>query len=145
LFAAYVVLPFMATTFGLLRFNWFPSQVFVGDTFTYFAGMTIAVAGILGHFGETLLIFLLPQLFNFIYSLPQLFGLVHCPRHRLPTFDPASGTLTATPNWNVVNLTLQLTGRCTELALCMRILALQYVTCVVGVFLHVVLPGVWKY
>jgi len=35
--------------------------VFVGDTFTYFAGMTIAVAGILGHFSETLLLFLMPQ------------------------------------------------------------------------------------
>lgn len=36
-------------------------QVFVGDTFTYFAGMTIAVAGVLGHFSETLLLFLMPQ------------------------------------------------------------------------------------
>lgn len=35
--------------------------MFVGDTFTYFAGMTIAVAGILGHFSETLLLFLVPQ------------------------------------------------------------------------------------
>lgn len=35
--------------------------MFVGDTFTYFAGMTIAVAGILGHFSETLLFFLVPQ------------------------------------------------------------------------------------
>jgi UDP-N-acetylmuramyl pentapeptide phosphotransferase/UDP-N-acetylglucosamine-1-phosphate transferase len=39
----------------------FPSRVFVGDTFTYFAGMTLAVAGILGHFSETMLLFLLPQ------------------------------------------------------------------------------------
>jgi len=36
-------------------------QVFVGDTYTYFAGMTIAVAGILGHLSETLLLFLIPQ------------------------------------------------------------------------------------
>ena len=50
----------------------YPSQVFVGDTFTYFAGMAIAVAGILGHFSETLLLFLLPQIFNFVYSLPQV-------------------------------------------------------------------------
>lgn len=28
----------------------YPSAVFVGDTYTYFAGMTMAVAGILGHF-----------------------------------------------------------------------------------------------
>jgi UDP-N-acetylglucosamine--dolichyl-phosphate N-acetylglucosaminephosphotransferase len=61
LLSAYVMVPLVATTFGLLTANWFPSRVFVGDTFTYFAGMAIAVAGILGHFSETLLIFLLPQ------------------------------------------------------------------------------------
>ncbi len=59
-------------------------QVFVGDTFTYFAGMTFAVAGILGHFSETLLCFFIPQIVNFVYSIPQLFKIVPCPRHRLP-------------------------------------------------------------
>ena len=34
--------------------------------------MTIAVAGILGHFSETLLLFLLPQILNFVYSVPQV-------------------------------------------------------------------------
>ena len=58
--------------------------MFVGDTFTYFAGMALAVAGILGHFSETLLFFFIPQLINFAYSLPQLFKIVPCPRHRLP-------------------------------------------------------------
>jgi len=77
----------------LLRHNWFPATVFVGDTFCYFAGMTLAVAGILGHFGKTLLLFFFPQLFNFVYSLPQLFGLVPCPRHRLPKADSSSGLL----------------------------------------------------
>ncbi len=43
-----------------------------------------AVVGILGHFSKTLLLFLLPQIFNFIYSSPQLFKLYPCPRHRLP-------------------------------------------------------------
>ena len=33
----------------------------MGDTFTYFAGMTLAVAGILGHLSETLLLLLIPQ------------------------------------------------------------------------------------
>jgi hypothetical protein len=28
----------------------YPSSVFVGDTYTYFAGMALAVVGILGHF-----------------------------------------------------------------------------------------------
>lgn len=31
---------------------------------------------------------LLVQIFNFVYSLPQLFKIVPCPRHRLPVFDP---------------------------------------------------------
>ena len=62
----------------------YPSRVFVGDTYCYFAGMTFAVIGILGHFSKTLLLFFLPQILNFLYSIPQLFGLVPCPRHRLP-------------------------------------------------------------
>ena len=33
----------------------------MGDTYTYFAGMTLAVAGILGHYAETLLLFMMPQ------------------------------------------------------------------------------------
>ncbi|GJN10789.1 hypothetical protein PR202_ga28912 [Eleusine coracana subsp. coracana] len=61
---------------------------FVGDTYTYFAGMALAVVGILGHFSETLLLFFLPQVLNFLCSVPQLFHFVPCPRHRLPRFDP---------------------------------------------------------
>jgi UDP-N-acetylglucosamine--dolichyl-phosphate N-acetylglucosaminephosphotransferase len=33
----------------------------VGDTFCYFAGMTFAVVGILGHFSKTMLLFFIPQ------------------------------------------------------------------------------------
>lgn len=62
----------------------YPSRVFVGDTYCYFAGMTFAVVGILGHFSKTLLLFFLPQIINFLYSCPQLFKFVPCPRHRLP-------------------------------------------------------------
>ncbi len=69
---------------GLLKYNWFPSQVFVGDTFCYFSGMTLAVAGILGHYSKTLMLFFLPQILNFLYSLPQLTKVWPCPRHRLP-------------------------------------------------------------
>lgn len=188
--------------------------MFVGDTFTYFAGMTIAVAGILGHFSETLLLFLMPQvssagttqsmplrsltpahhqlqcwislgnglvrhdadlwkfvgvnpckrhlrftimitlfecfampplqIFNFVYSTPQLFKLVPCPRHRLPKFDPGSGKLTATPNWNLVNLALVVGGPCTEEQLCRRILWLQAASCVAGFALRHALVGIWK-
>ncbi|MGH0171365.1 UNVERIFIED_CONTAM: hypothetical protein FKN15_074426 [Acipenser sinensis] len=71
----------------------YPSSVFVGDTFCYFAGMTFAVVGILGHFSKTMLLFFIPQVLNFLYSLPQLFHVVPCPRHRLPRLDPATGKL----------------------------------------------------
>lgn len=46
--------------------------------------MAFAVVGILGHFSKTLLLFFIPQVINFIFSCPQLFGLVPCPRHRVP-------------------------------------------------------------
>lgn len=146
LFSVYMVLPLAATTLGLLMFNWYPSNVFVGDTFTYFAGMTIAVAGILGHFSETLLLFLIPQLINFVYSMPQLFGLVHCPRHRLPVFDPKTGLLRPKdqPDWNLVNLMLQLFGNCSENALCIRLLAFQVACCGLGFVAHWQLAGIYK-
>ena len=83
-FSISIILPFLSTSLTLLPFNWFPAQVFVGDTYTFFAGMTFAVVGILGHFSKTLLLFLLPQIFNFLLSFPQPIGVVSCPRHRLP-------------------------------------------------------------
>uniref|UniRef100_A0A1B6CB88 UDP-N-acetylglucosamine--dolichyl-phosphate N-acetylglucosaminephosphotransferase n=2 Tax=Clastoptera arizonana TaxID=38151 RepID=A0A1B6CB88_9HEMI len=93
-FSLYFMFPFTATTLALLRHNWYPSQVFVGDTFCYFAGMTFAVVGILGHFSKTMLLFFIPQVFNFLYSVPQLFHLVPCPRHRMPRLNK-SGQLEA--------------------------------------------------
>ena len=101
----------------------------MGDTFTYFAGMAFAVAGVLGHFSETMLLFFAPQIFNFVYSLPQLLKIVPCPRHRLPRYDPETRLLHATPNWNLVNLALAVGGPCTEPSLCTRLLSLQTLCC----------------
>eukprot|EP00605_Chrysophyceae_sp_TOSAG23-4_P001659 GSChrysophyteH1.ASY1.ANO1.1821.1 assembled CDS len=36
-FTILLVLPFIGTTLALMRHNWFPAKVFVGDTFCYFA------------------------------------------------------------------------------------------------------------
>lgn len=88
-FSLCFIIPFMATTLALLKYNWFPSKVFVGDTFCYFAGMTFAVVGILGHFSKTVLLFFIPQVINFLYSIPQLFHIIPCPRHRLPRLNHA--------------------------------------------------------
>ncbi|XP_039273744.2 UDP-N-acetylglucosamine--dolichyl-phosphate N-acetylglucosaminephosphotransferase-like [Styela clava] len=90
-FSLYFMLPFLGTTLALLYYNWYPSKVFVGDTFCYFAGMTFAVVGILGHFSKTMILFFIPQVLNFLYSVPQIFGFIPCPRHRLPRYDAELG------------------------------------------------------
>lgn len=110
LFSLYLMLPLIGVCLGLLKHNWFvsflpllfnrsptnrryPARAFIGDTFCYFSGMAFAVVGILGHFSKTLLLFFLPQIFNFLYSLPQLSGIIPCPRHRLPRYNERTGLL----------------------------------------------------
>jgi UDP-N-acetylglucosamine--dolichyl-phosphate N-acetylglucosaminephosphotransferase len=93
LFSTYFLLPFLGVSIALWLYNKYPSKVFVGDTYCYFAGMTFAVVGILGHFSKTLLLLFIPQIVNFLYSTPQLFRLVPCPRHRLPHFNSRTGLM----------------------------------------------------
>lgn len=82
-----LLLPFLFCSLALYKFNQFPAKVFVGDSYCYFAGMTLAVVGILGHFSEEILLFSAPQVFNFVLSVPQLFKILPCPRHRLPNYN----------------------------------------------------------
>eukprot|EP01134_Creolimax_fragrantissima_P003358 CFRG3358T1 len=98
LYSLYMMGPFIATTAALLYHNWFPASVFVGDTYCYFAGMTFAVVGILGTFSKTVLLFFIPQIANFLYSVPQLFRLIPCPRHRMPRINKETGLLEASKN-----------------------------------------------
>lgn len=157
LFSAMIILPFLGVSLGLLRHNWFPASVFVGDTFCYFAGMTFAVVGILGHFSKTLLLFFIPQVLNFLWSIPQLFKFVPCPRHRLPRFDPETGKMhpstfpckaselqwlkrrstdTECANMTVINLALQILGPMSERYLCLILLGLQLFSCAFGLFVR---------
>ncbi|KIK69617.1 hypothetical protein GYMLUDRAFT_33998 [Collybiopsis luxurians FD-317 M1] len=93
LFSLYFMLPLVAVCAGFMYHNWYPARVFPGDTLCYVTGMAFAVVGIQAHFSKTLLLFFLPQIFNFVLSCPQLFGLVPCPRHRVPHFDPNTNLL----------------------------------------------------
>lgn len=90
-----LMLPFLAVSVALLYENWFPSRVFVGDTYAYFAGAVFAAVPIVGHFSKMVVLFLLPQMLNFIYSVPQLFKLVPIPRHRMPDYDPTDDMVRA--------------------------------------------------
>jgi len=159
LFSAMIMLIFIGVTSALLKHNWYPASVFVGDTFCYFAGMTFAVVGILGHFSKTLLLFFLPQIANFLWSTPQLFKLVPCPRHRLPSvlegimhpscfeclpheykwlkkFNKLDSQATKVPNMTVINLVLTVLGPMGERDLCTTLLALQWLSCTFGLFIR---------
>ncbi|CAD5123298.1 DgyrCDS11655 [Dimorphilus gyrociliatus] len=87
IFSLYFLMPYIGVCLGLLYHNWYPANAFVGDTFCYFSGMTFAVVAILGHFSKTMLLFFIPQVFNFLFSAPQLFHFVPCPRHRMPKYN----------------------------------------------------------
>uniref|UniRef100_V5EWZ1 UDP-N-acetylglucosamine--dolichyl-phosphate N-acetylglucosaminephosphotransferase n=2 Tax=Kalmanozyma brasiliensis (strain GHG001) TaxID=1365824 RepID=V5EWZ1_KALBG len=93
LLSLYLLLPLTGVCMALLSWNRYPARVFVGDTFCYFAGMVFSTVGILGHFSKTVLLFFVPQIFNFVLSCPQLFGLVPNPRHRVPRFHAESKCL----------------------------------------------------
>jgi UDP-N-acetylglucosamine--dolichyl-phosphate N-acetylglucosaminephosphotransferase len=157
LFAIVLILPFIGTSLGLLRHNWYPSSVFVGDTFCYFAGMTFAVVGIHSHFSKTLLLLFIPQIFNFVYSIPQLFKLVPCPRHRLPLFIPEKNVQTFSrfpcksseyrwlkvkkddefcPNLTLLCAILRVTGPLHEKTLCIATLSLQLACSVLAFYVR---------
>jgi UDP-N-acetylglucosamine--dolichyl-phosphate N-acetylglucosaminephosphotransferase len=161
LFVVTLLLPFITSSIGLLRHNWYPANVFVGDTYCYFAGMTFAVMGILGHFSKTLLLLFAPQVLNFLYSAPQLFKFIPCPRHRLPRCDPETQLLHSSTfrckksefagglwallrvkadsdaeeahNMTIICLALRLAGPMTERSLCLLLLSVQ-VLCSAAVF-----------
>lgn len=161
LFSAMIMCSFVGVTMALLRHNWYPASVFVGDTFCYFAGMVFAVVGILGHFSKTLLLFFVPQVINFLWSIPQLFKIVPCPRHRLPKYNPDTGlmqpstfeckagehlwlkklncldpTSKSIPNMTVINLCLSIFGPMNEKNLCAMLLFLQMASCGFGLFIR---------
>eukprot|EP00030_Apusomonadida_sp_AF-17_P007712 a842815_39.p1 GENE.a842815_39~~a842815_39.p1 ORF type:complete len:454 (-),score=165.44 a842815_39:541-1875(-) len=141
-FSISLMLPFAAVTLALLCYNWYPSSVFVGDTYTYFAGMSLAVVAILGHFSKTLMLFCLPQILNFVLSLfqiligPMLFG-TKCPRHRLARYNPQTKLLECVPaHHNLLNLYLWFSGPLSERALARHLVVLQIVSCAFGFFVR---------
>eukprot|EP00986_Skeletonema_menzelii_P005387 scaffold1946_cov197-Skeletonema_menzelii.AAC.3 len=146
-FSAMIMLSFLGVTLALLRHNWFPASVFVGDTYCYFSGMTFAVVGILGHFSKTLMLFFIPQILNFLYSLPQLFKLIPCPKHRLPKYNAKTGRMEPSTvtmesgkgvkemaNMTLINACLQIFGPLSEEVLCVVLLTFQMICCVSGLY-----------
>ena len=70
--------------------------------------------------------FFIPQLINFLYSIPQLTGYYPCPRHRLALFDQRSNKIVAVrDHMNMLNLSLRILGPTHEGTLCLKLLAFQ--------------------
>lgn len=156
MFSVLMIMPFIGTSLGLLRHNWFPANVFVGDTYCYFAGMTFAVVGIHGHFSKTLLLLFIPQIINFLYSLPQLFKIIPCPRHRLPRVDIAGRMKPSVfpclpreyrmfkvhandsecPNYTFINLVLRVLGPLKERTLCLVLMLVQFICSVLAFYIR---------
>ena len=132
-----IIIPFLFCTLALWKHNRFPSHVFVGDTFCYCAGMTFAVVGILAHFSKTMMLFFIPQLINFALSLPQILGVVHCPRHRLPKFNQQTYKLECVHNhFTLINAWLRVFGETNEPQLCTALLIFQGICCTFGLFVR---------
>jgi UDP-N-acetylglucosamine--dolichyl-phosphate N-acetylglucosaminephosphotransferase len=133
IFSITIVLPFLMCSLALFLYNKFPSQCFVGDTFCYFAGMCFACAGILGHFSKTILLFFIPQILNFVFSLPQLLGIVPIERHRLPKFTKSTMKLTGQKkHWNLLNVALRIVGPSREQDICNYLLIFQIICSIIG-------------
>ena len=107
-----LVLPFLGVSLALMRLNWFPSRVFVGDTYAYFAGGFLAAVAIVGHFSKTMVLLLAPQFLNYAYSAPQLLRWIPIPRHRMPAFDARTG-LVSNSYATLVEAELSRPGRAT--------------------------------
>ncbi|CAG9309933.1 DPAGT1 [Blepharisma stoltei] len=146
LLSASLLIPFIFNTLALLKYNKYPSKVFVGDTFCYFAGMTLAMAGILGHYSKTLLLFFIPQILNFIFSIPQLIGIVPCPRHRLPKYDPRTDTLECVPtHFTLINFVLWVTGPQHEKNLSTALICFQIMCCALGFYIRYEISQIFYY
>ena len=95
-----------------------------------------------------LLLLMAPQLINFLVSIPQLFKLRPCPRHRLPTYDERTGLLKCSyvndrskiverdsMNLTLINVVLRVRPM-TEPALAATLLVLQALVCALALFLR---------
>jgi UDP-N-acetylglucosamine--dolichyl-phosphate N-acetylglucosaminephosphotransferase len=127
--------------------------------------MTFAVVGIHGHFSKTLLLLFTPQIINFVLSIPQLFKLMPCPRHRLPGIDEATRLMKPStfeckanewrwlkvrpddvecPNCTIICAILRICGPMKERQLTTTLLTIQIITSVVVFYIRYILFGTSK-
>lgn len=122
------LMSYICVAAGLLALNWYPSIVFVGDSWCYMSGMFFV--SIAQHETETLAFFMLPQIANTLLSLPELLG--ECPRHRMPKYDAKKDVLFASGKGTLMNVILTITGPMHEKKLLWILLTIQVVCVFIG-------------
>ncbi|UVC49359.1 glycosyl transferase, family 4 protein [Theileria orientalis] len=134
LYTYYFTLPFIAVNVSLLCFNWYPAKLFAGNVYTLFSdqGTFFSVITVIGELWEVLPFLMLPQLINFLISIPQLVGIVTCPRHRIPKFNNRTNKLENSKNYTLLNLFLLVRGPMSEEALTMALIGIQTLCCLAG-------------
>lgn len=116
-----VLQSYIYVTAGLIIHNWYPSRVFVGDSWCYMSGMFfVAIAQ---HETESLAIIMIPQIINTLLSFPELLG--ECPRHRMPTYDVDKDCLVASGRGTLMNVLLHVSGPMHEQTLLIVLLSIQ--------------------
>ncbi|BAM38642.1 glycosyl transferase, family 4 protein [Theileria orientalis strain Shintoku] len=132
LYTYYFTLPFIAVNVSLLCFNWYPAKLFPGNVYTLFSGAFFSTITVIGELWEVLPFLMLPQLINFFISIPQLVGIVKCPRHRIPKFNNRTNKLENSKNYTLLNLFLMVCGPTSEEGLTKALLCLQTLCCLLG-------------
>ncbi|KAF1784471.1 Histidine phosphatase superfamily [Phytophthora cactorum] len=134
------MVPYLATTLGLLKHNWYPSRVFVGDTFCYYAGMTFAqdAAALLSAAG--------PQLPVLASSALQDRALPASPTAQVQREDGSTGafdhyTESTRSNYTIINLFLVVFGPMKENHLVLALLAFQVLCCGLAFYIRYGISG----
>lgn len=128
-----LIILFLSSSLPLLYLNLYPSKVFIGNAYLFFAGYLVV-------FIESRLVLLLYglQIVNFLISLPQLLGFYYCPRHRMPGFDGEflrpSYFLGKKVNMTLLNYLLVFLGPINEGVFCNLFLWLQVAYCALTIF-----------
>lgn len=82
IFSAMIIIPFIASSLALFDFNCYPARVFVGDTFTYSAGVTFAAVSLKR---------LLSSLGGYLWTFQQISSVVlHSSTCELHHFSPST-------------------------------------------------------
>lgn len=91
--ALVLLLSGLGALLGILRYNWYPAKVFVGDVGTLSIGAILASSCVVGNFETAGVIILIPYAFDFLFKAAHGFpttgwrgelkedGKLHCPKH----------------------------------------------------------------